>query len=105
MSSDLECVGERRLLKFWFVGLALAAQPSQQHCRYAAGELQGEHRGTALLWSRHGGCRKCFQGAALRAFCGSSETAPYSYCSPNYWQGCMLGAKGVTCLNTFKISI
>ena len=32
MSSDLECVGERRLLKFWFVGLALAAQPSQQHC-------------------------------------------------------------------------
>lgn len=46
MSSDLECVGERRLLKFWFVGLALAAQPSsstagtqQESCRVSTRAL------------------------------------------------------------------
>lgn len=83
---------------FWSSGLwGWHWQPSQQHCRYAPGELWGEHQD--LLCH---GWETCFQGAAFCAFCGSSKRMPYSYCSPNYWQGCMLGAKGVTCLKCLR---
>lgn len=80
---------------FWSSGLwGWHWQPSQQHCRCTPGELWGEHQDAAVPQLGDmlpGGC-------ALYVFSGFSKRTPYSYRSPNYWQGCMLGAKGVTCL-------
>lgn len=45
------------------------------------------------------------KGRRLALFDSTLKRTPCSYYSPNYWQGFVLGAGGITCLNPFEKSI
>lgn len=121
------CVGEHVLPKFlclredldsgiWGVAgscggtwwVFLLRRPAGPCCLLAgAGTGQTQHPSVGS-WRRDTDSRVWIrppQGRRFALFDSALKRTPCSYYSPNYWQGFVLGAGGITCLNPFEKSI